>query len=127
MLRKVTGALSTLSTLPASAPDNSTSTTSTPAESGASSPLHGTKPTHADGAHREQERELAKRLNENGVPTSLEDCRTCNDPCFEELHGGNGTITHASFPRNFDVDWESDLLGSAKPSQRTVRMPHVRS
>lgn len=103
MFRKVSDAFASLST-PAS---QATTRAGTPTDT----PIHVQR--------RADELELAKKLNANGIPASLEDCRTCEDPC-EDGEEGAGQIVHASYPRGFDVDWESELLGSAKSSQRTV-------
>jgi hypothetical protein len=52
---------------------------------------------------------------------STEDCSGCDDHeegCEES--DGAGHVTHVQYPRGFDVDWDSDLLASAKPQPRQV-------
>jgi hypothetical protein len=107
MLSKVREALSAVVTPAASSP--ATTAPSSP-------PPPGSRTTHV--FHRQEEHALAQRLVDVGVPASLEDCRGCEDPCEDEM--GGASITHVSYGKNFDVDWDSELLGSAKPSQRSV-------
>ena len=63
------------------------------------------------------ERDLARALREQGVPTTEEDCFACDADCDEDEHVG---AQYESYPRGFDVDWDSDLLGSANPAPRNA-------
>jgi hypothetical protein len=72
-------------------------------------------------ARAKVERQLADDLARFGVPMSTEDCSGCDDHeegCEES--DGAGHVTHVQYPRGFDVDWDSDLLASAKPQPRQV-------
>lgn len=66
------------------------------------------------------ERELADDLARFGVPVSREDCFGCQEHEEGCDEAGAGDITHVQYPRGFDVDWETDLLGSSKPQPRQV-------
>jgi len=63
------------------------------------------------------ERDLAETLREQGVPTSEEDCFTCDVKCED---GEEHEPKYEGYPRGFDVDWDTDLLGSANPAPRNV-------
>ncbi|KAJ9108583.1 hypothetical protein QFC19_002299 [Naganishia cerealis] len=67
------------------------------------------------------ERQLADELAKFGVPMSTENCSGCDDhqEGCEEGEGA-GHVTHVQYPRGFDVDWDSDLLASAKPQPRQL-------
>lgn len=72
-------------------------------------------------ARAQVERQLADDLAKFAVPMSREDCFGCDDHqegCDESE--GAGHVTHVQYPRGFDVDWDSDLLASAKPQPRQV-------
>lgn len=51
------------------------------------------------------------QLQASSVPVTMADCRTCLDPCEEG---------HESYPNRFDVDKDSQMLGSIKPYRRQV-------
>ncbi|KAJ9115905.1 hypothetical protein QFC22_005048 [Naganishia vaughanmartiniae] len=79
-------------------------------------------------ARAEVERQLADELAKFGVPMSTEDCFGCDDHqegCDESE--GAGQVTHVQYPRGFDVDWDSDLLASAKPQPRQLVISTGRS
>ena len=50
-------------------------------------------------------------LEEAGVPISWDPCRSCADPC---------DVGHLEYPRLFDIDTVSDMLGTVKPYLRQV-------
>jgi len=52
---------------------------------------------------------LQQSLSQANVPISEADCRTCSDPCAEG---------HEDYPGRFDVDMETEMLGSVKPYSR---------
>jgi hypothetical protein len=54
---------------------------------------------------------LASDLKTACIPYSLDECRTCPDPC---------DVGHLEYPPRFDVDTASDMLGSVKPYMRQV-------
>ncbi|PSR74986.1 hypothetical protein PHLCEN_2v9400 [Hermanssonia centrifuga] len=60
--------------------------------------------------HNTDVQSIAAQLEEACVPVSTDDCRGCADPCDEG---------HEEYPR-FDVDMETQLLGSMKPYRRQV-------
>ncbi|KAH9482609.1 Altered inheritance of mitochondria protein 32 [Psilocybe cubensis] len=69
-----------------------------------------------------QEDPLCKTLRASDVPVTTADCRACADPCdLEEkltwlaLHAG-----HEAYPRRFDIDMDTQMLGSVKPYHRQV-------
>lgn len=67
------------------------------------------------------EKRLAEELERYGVPMSKEDCFGCDDHhdgCDDA--SGAGDVTYVQYPRNFEVDWETDLLASSKPQPRQV-------
>lgn len=76
-------------------------------------------PTDTHSARLDSERHLAQTLLSSHIPASLEDCRRCSDPCEDEVEG-NGGVIHVSYPRNFEIDWESELLGSAHSNDRQL-------
>ncbi|KAJ9121387.1 hypothetical protein QFC24_004725 [Naganishia onofrii] len=79
-------------------------------------------------ARAKVERQLADDLARFGVPMSTEDCSGCDDHeegCEES--DGAGHVTHVQYPRGFDVDWDSDLLASAKPQPRQLVISTGRS
>ncbi|KAG7097267.1 hypothetical protein E1B28_004633 [Marasmius oreades] len=51
------------------------------------------------------------QLESGGVPIADVDCRSCSDPCDEG---------HDPYPARFDVDMESQMLGSVKPYHRQI-------
>jgi hypothetical protein len=63
------------------------------------------------------ERDLAQALRERGIPTSEEDCFTCDVKCDDDEEHDT---KYEGYPRGFDVDWDTDLLGSANPAPRNV-------
>lgn len=101
-----------------------TPTGESPSTATSAFPSRAGSPPPADANHAARapaERELAQSLlTRASIPVSLDDCRTCSDPCDEDEHAGGGGPTHVSYPRNFDVDWESELLGSSKPNDRQL-------
>ncbi|KAK8866114.1 hypothetical protein IAR55_001265 [Kwoniella newhampshirensis] len=85
--------------------------------------------------------QLAKQLETASVPVSASDCSTCDDPCpppSGEGATGAGTVAEVydgksyeeyihdkygdldEYPAGLDVDWESDLAGSAKGGKGRV-------
>ncbi|KAF5387799.1 hypothetical protein D9615_000185 [Tricholomella constricta] len=54
---------------------------------------------------------LRSQLEAAAVPVTPADCRNCSDPCEEG---------HDSYPDRFDIDRESQMLGSVKPFRRQV-------
>jgi hypothetical protein len=62
------------------------------------------------------EEKLAADLQDAGVPVSLDPCRSCADPC---------DVGHLEYPRLFDIDSVSDMLGSVKPYLRQVSKANV--
>jgi hypothetical protein len=98
------------------------STFSTPAATPprAASPAVPSNPnTHAGRAV--EERSLAQALQKQGIPTSQDDCFACDIDCEDDEHD----TKYEGYPRGFDVDWDSDLLGSANPAPRNVSNPWV--
>ncbi|KAF7433289.1 hypothetical protein PC9H_005239 [Pleurotus ostreatus] len=61
--------------------------------------------------HNVSPEKLYAELEASSIPVSTADCRTCQDPCDEG---------HLSYGRRFDVDMETQLLGSIKPYRRQV-------
>lgn len=56
-------------------------------------------------------------LKEGQVPVSEDPCRACADPCDEG---------HDEYPARFDVDMETQMLGSMKPYARQVRLIYAK-
>ncbi|KAG5654476.1 hypothetical protein H0H81_001975 [Sphagnurus paluster] len=54
---------------------------------------------------------IRAQLEASNVPVTTADCRNCSDPCEEG---------HESYPGRFDVDRETQMLGSIKPYRRQV-------
>ncbi|RDB23227.1 Altered inheritance of mitochondria protein 32 [Hypsizygus marmoreus] len=54
---------------------------------------------------------LRAQLQASAVPVTTSDCRTCSDPCEEG---------HENYPNRFDIDRDSQMLGSVKPYRRQV-------
>ncbi|KAF8897308.1 Sucrase/ferredoxin-like-domain-containing protein [Infundibulicybe gibba] len=54
---------------------------------------------------------IHNQLEASAVPVSTVDCRSCPNPCDEG---------HESYPNRFDVDMETQMLGSVKPYHRQV-------
>lgn len=50
-------------------------------------------------------------LEEANVPVSRDSCRACADPC---------DLGHDDYPSRFEVDMETEMLGSMKPYRRQV-------
>lgn len=50
-------------------------------------------------------------LQEACIPVSTDDCRACADPCDQG---------HEEYSSRFDVDMETQMLGSVKPYRRQV-------
>ncbi|KAJ3500059.1 hypothetical protein NLJ89_g9958 [Agrocybe chaxingu] len=50
-------------------------------------------------------------LRASDVPVTTADCRTCSDPC---------DLGHDAYPRRFDIDMDTDMLGSVKPYHRQI-------
>ncbi|KAF9449893.1 hypothetical protein P691DRAFT_666473 [Macrolepiota fuliginosa MF-IS2] len=55
--------------------------------------------------------EVCGQLRASSVPVSSADCRSCSDPC---------DLGHDAYPSRFDVDWETQMLGSVKPYNRQI-------
>ncbi|KIJ37364.1 hypothetical protein M422DRAFT_33712 [Sphaerobolus stellatus SS14] len=62
-------------------------------------------------ARRSQVESTTEQLEKSQVPVSDDPCRTCASPC---------EFGHPDYPRRFDVDLTSEMLGSLKPYQRQV-------
>ncbi|KAF8076150.1 multicopper oxidase-domain-containing protein [Lyophyllum atratum] len=54
---------------------------------------------------------IRSQLEAAAVPVTTADCRSCSDPC---------ELGHESYPDRFDVDRDSQMLGSVKPYRRQV-------
>ncbi|TFK76138.1 hypothetical protein BDN72DRAFT_786551, partial [Pluteus cervinus] len=54
---------------------------------------------------------VRQQLEASAVPVSAADCRTCPNPCDEG---------HEAYPRRFDIDMQTSMLGSVKPYRRQV-------
>jgi hypothetical protein len=68
------------------------------------------------------------------APVSDADCRNCANPCDQGICAIKFTqcrlftlrgIGHEEYPQRFDVDFVSDLLGSAKPYRRQVNLSFI--
>ncbi len=74
------------------------------------------------------DQEKSTKLAEYGIPTTLEDCFSCEDPCDDDDNeegggGGGGRIDEVfgGWKKGLiDTDWDSELLGSANPAPRNV-------
>jgi len=60
--------------------------------------------------HDEQD-PLCNQLRASEVPVSGADCRTCSDPC---------DLGHEAYPSRFDIDMDTQMLGSVKPYHRQI-------
>ncbi|KAF8974602.1 Sucrase/ferredoxin-like-domain-containing protein [Flammula alnicola] len=58
-----------------------------------------------------QEDALCRSLRASAVPVSTADCRACADPC---------DLGHEAYPRRFDIDMDTQMLGSVKPYHRQI-------
>ncbi|KAK1228900.1 hypothetical protein PQX77_008058 [Marasmius sp. AFHP31] len=54
---------------------------------------------------------ISMKLELGGVPITDADCRSCPDPCDEG---------HEPYPSRFDVDMETQMLGTVKPYHRQI-------
>ncbi|TFK43173.1 Sucrase/ferredoxin-like-domain-containing protein [Crucibulum laeve] len=54
---------------------------------------------------------LCGQLLASAVPVSPADCRSCSDPC---------DVGHEQYPSRFDVDMDTQMLGSVKPYHRQI-------
>lgn len=108
MFGRLTSAFS-LSTTPAETPPRGAS----PTPESSQAAVQPNPDSHAGRVDVEEQ--LAKSLRDLGVPTSEEtSCSGCADPCDDEAS------TFGTYPKNFEVDWTSDLLGSSNPAARKV-------
>ncbi|KXN87889.1 Altered inheritance of mitochondria protein 32 [Leucoagaricus sp. SymC.cos] len=55
--------------------------------------------------------EVCSQLRASSVPVSSADCRSCSDPC---------DLGHDAYPSRFEVDWETQMLGSVPPYNRQI-------
>ncbi|XP_006459893.1 hypothetical protein AGABI2DRAFT_184400 [Agaricus bisporus var. bisporus H97] len=55
--------------------------------------------------------EVCTQLRASSVPVSTADCRSCTDPC---------DLGHDAYPTRFEVDWESQMLGSVVAYNRQI-------
>ncbi|TFK27062.1 hypothetical protein FA15DRAFT_587075 [Coprinopsis marcescibilis] len=55
---------------------------------------------------------ICSTLTSLDVPVSSADCRSCSDPC-DLGH-------HDPFPKRFQIDWDSEMLGTVKPYHRQI-------
>lgn len=75
---------------------------------------------HADDCDHDHEKDaLCSTLKASDVPVSLADCRSCSDPC-DLGH-------HEAYPRRFDIDMDTQMLGSVKPYHRQIVISTGRS
>ncbi|KAF8204938.1 Sucrase/ferredoxin-like-domain-containing protein [Pholiota molesta] len=58
-----------------------------------------------------QEDPLCRSLRASAVPVSTADCRACADPC---------DLGHEAYPRRFDIDMDTNMLGSVKSYHRQI-------
>ncbi|KAF8164989.1 Sucrase/ferredoxin-like-domain-containing protein [Crassisporium funariophilum] len=58
-----------------------------------------------------QEDPLCRTLRASDVPVTTADCRACADPC---------DLGHEAYPRRFDIDMDTQMLGSVKPYHRQI-------
>jgi len=73
--------------------------------------------------------EVCGQLRASYVPVSSADCRSCSDPCDLGMNGVLSDkvfwlyfcfIGHDTYPNQFQVDWETQMLGSVHPYNRQV-------
>lgn len=73
---------------------------------------------------------IQAELQAANVPLSTADCRICPNPCDEGLCANlsalraafsTAILGHEEWPRKFDVDFETRMLGAVKPYRRQVR------
>lgn len=125
MFRKISeNLLSTVSSFSSGpstpAPEPPSTGTSTPDITSLSLGSASTADPNSHQGRAAVERQLADELARFGVPVSEEDCSGCQEHEQGCDEAGAGDITHVQYPRGFDVDWETDLLGSSKPQPRQV-------
>ncbi|KAF4619341.1 hypothetical protein D9613_005563 [Agrocybe pediades] len=60
---------------------------------------------------RSNEDPLCRTLRSLDVPVTTADCRACADPC---------DLDHEAYPRRFDVDMDTQMLGSVKAYHRQI-------
>ena len=99
-------------------------------------------PSHRGEARAEAYTQLAKELNDAGVPVDISDCVTCDHPCpVGAGETSSGTVVDAGriwdgltydeyvqenygdlgqLPSGFDQDWDTDLFGSGGPPRGRV-------
>jgi hypothetical protein len=126
MFRKISenllSAVSPFSSAPSTpGPESTSAGTSTPDITSLSLEEPSSSDPNSHQGRAKAERQLGDELAQYGVPVSKEDCFGCEDHqegCEDE--GGAGEITHVQYPRGFEVDWDTDLLGSSKPQPRQV-------
>ncbi|GHJ88293.1 hypothetical protein NliqN6_4695 [Naganishia liquefaciens] len=125
MFRKISeNLLSTVSSFSSGpstpAPGSSSAGTSTPDITSLSLESPSATNPNSHQGRAGAERQLADELARFGVPVSGEDCFGCQEHEEGCDEAGAGDITHVQYPRGFDVDWETDLLGSSKPQPRQL-------
>lgn len=86
---------------------------------------------HDDDCDHDHEKDaLCSTLRASDVPVSLADCRSCSDPCdlgilptcrcYLITNTFLNTGHHEAYPRRFDIDMDTQMLGSVKPYHRQV-------
>lgn len=58
-----------------------------------------------------EKQSIYEQLDASDVPVTSADCRTCSNPCDQG---------HDNYPSRFNVDYNSQLLGTVKPYRRQV-------
>ncbi|PPQ74734.1 hypothetical protein CVT24_003862 [Panaeolus cyanescens] len=72
--------------------------------------MYGFRSLHAI-VFGQREDPLCRTLRASEVPVTSADCRACSDPC---------DLDHEAYPRRFDVDMDTQMLGSVKPYNRQI-------
>ncbi|KAF8901720.1 Sucrase/ferredoxin-like-domain-containing protein [Gymnopilus junonius] len=74
--------------------------------------LKGIRSLHSLVFGRQEDQDpLCKTLRASDVPVTTADCRACADPC---------DLGHEAYPRRFDIDMDTQMLGSVKPYHRQI-------
>ena len=109
----------------------------------AGTPVPKHLPSHRGQSRAESYTQLAKELDEAGVPVDISDCAACDHPCpiSTETNGHAGSVVDVGriwdgkeyeqyvldkygdlgdLPDGFEQDWDSNLAGSGGPPQGRV-------
>ncbi|PPQ95474.1 hypothetical protein CVT26_008502 [Gymnopilus dilepis] len=74
--------------------------------------IKGIKSLHSLVFGRQDDQDnLCRTLRASDVPVTTADCRACADPC---------DLGHEAYPRRFDIDMDTQMLGSVKPYHRQI-------